>query len=313
MLPQRALALEVNATVDRNHITIGETVQLTVTVKNGQGDINVANIRDFKVTSRGTQTSVRIINNRVSREVNHTYTLIPLKTGRLTIPPLIVTTDGKQRQTRPITIKVSKATASDPDRKRDIFVTANVSDSTPYQGGQLVYTFKFFSAVRVKNAGFQQQPEFPGFTAKKIEQDRSYRTTAGGRNYNVIELTYILIPEKAGEMTIEPAILSCDIPSRKRQRRNFPFDNLFGNYERKQFSTAPITVKVKLLPEYTGNHPFSGLVGDYTIHAALGDQKTALAEMKTGDSVTLSIAVSGTGNIMDAGEPQMSIQSEFKA
>ena len=313
MLPQRALALEVKATVDRNQITAGETVQLTVTVKNGQGDINVANIRDFKVTSRGTQTSVRVVNNSISREINHTYMLIPLKTGCLTIPPITVTTDDKRSRTLPITVRVSKTVQrQNKNSKRDIFVTANVSDSTPYQGGQLVYTFKFFSAVRVKNAGFQQQPEFPGFTAKKIEKDRSYRTMAGSRNYNVIELTYILIPEKAGEMTIEPAILSCDIPSRKRQRRNFPFDNFFGNYERKQFSTAPITVNVKPLPEYTGNQPFSGLVGNYKIHAALGDQKTAQAEIKTADSVTLAITVSGTGNIMDAGEPLMRIPSEFK-
>ncbi len=96
-----------------------------------------------------------------------------------------------------------------------------------------------------------------------------------------------------------------------------PFDNLFddpffGNYQRKQFSTAPITVKVKPLPEYTGNQPFSGLVGDYKIHAALGDQKTALSEIKTGDSLTLAITVTGTGNIMDAGEPLIPIPPEFK-
>ncbi|MDM8543790.1 BatD family protein [Desulfococcaceae bacterium HSG9] len=321
MLPQRALALEVNATVDRNQITAGETVQLTVTVKNGQGDVDVANVRDFKVISRGTQTSVRIVNNSVSREANHTYTLIPLKTGRLTIPPLSVTSDGKRSQTRPITVRVSKTTQKqEKGDKRDIFVTADVSDSTPYQGEQFIYRFKFFSAVRVKNAGFHQQPEFPGFTAKKIEKDRSYRTTAGGRKYHVVELTYILIPAKTGELTIKPAILECAVPSRERQRqrRNFPFDNLFddsffGNYQRKQFSTAPITVKVKPLPDYTGNQPFSGLVGDYNIHAALGDQKTALSEIKTGDSVTLAITVSGTGNIMDAGEPLIPIPEEFKA
>jgi len=316
-LPYHAQALEVKAVADRNHIAAGETVQLTVTVKNGKGDVDVANIRDFKVTSQGTQTSVRIVNNSVSREVSHTYTLIPLKTGRLTIPALTVTTDGKQRRTQPITVMVSKKTAPLKRSQSDIFVTADVSDSTPYQGEQLVYTFRFFSAVRFENAGFHQKPEFPGFTAKKIEKDRSYRTVIGGRNFNVIELTYILIPLKAGNLTIDAAILSCDIPSRERRRRTSPFDNLFGdpffgNYERKQFSTAPVAVEVKPLPAYTGDQPFSGLVGHYAIHAALGDLKTAQTEVKTGDSVTMTITVTGTGNIMDAGDPLTNIPSEFK-
>jgi len=312
-LPQRALALEVNATVDRNHIAAGETVQLTVTVKEGQGDVDVANIRDFKVISRGTQTSIHIVNTNQTKEVSYTFTLIPLKTGRLTIPPLTVTTEGKQRQTRPITVSVSKTAVPDTGRKRDIFVSANVSDASPYQGEQFIYTFKFFSAVRVKNAGFPKPPEFPGFTSKKIETDRSYQTVTGGRQYNVIELTFILIPLQAGDLTIEPAILSCDILSRRRGRqRTFPFNDFFDNYERKQFSTAPISVKVKPLPAYTGDLPFSGLVGHYQIHAALGDRKTAQAELKTGDSVTLAITVTGTGNIMDTDEPRVHIPAEFK-
>jgi len=316
MLPLRALALEVKAEVDRNRIAAGETVQLTVTVKNGEGDVDIGSIRDFKVTSHGTQTSVRIVNNSQSRETRHTYTLIPLKTGRLTIPPLTVTTDGKRYRTRPLTVRVSK-TAPQISAKGAIFVTADVSDATPFQGEQFVYTFKFFSAVRFKNAGFRQQPEFAGFTSKKIEKDRSYQTVIGGRNYNVIELTYVLIPLQTGDLTIEPAILSCDIPGRRRRRNNFPFDNLFddpffGSYERRQFSTAPVTVKVQPLPEYTGDQSFSGLVGQYAVHAALGDPKTAQAELKTGDSVTLAITISGSGNIMDAGEPPAHIPAEFK-
>ncbi len=315
-LPHRALALEVKAVADRNHITTGETVQLTVTIKNGEGNVDVTHIRDFKVTSQGTQTSVRIVNNSVSREINHTYTLIPLKTGRLTIPPLTVTTGGKRSRTQPITVRVTK-TAPRTNSTSDIFVTATVSNANPYQGEQFVYTFKFFSAVRFQNAGFHKEPEFPGFTAKKIEKNRSYRKVIGKRNYNVIELTYILIPLKSGDLTIEPSILGCDIPSGKRQRRNNPFDSFFndpffGNYARKQLSTTPIAVKVKPLPGYGGDQPFSGLVGHYSIHAALGDRKTAQAQIKTGNSVTLSITVTGTGNIMDAGDPLAHIPSEFK-
>lgn len=314
--PVRALALDVDAVVDRDRIAAGDTIQLTVTVKNGEGDVDVGDIRDFRVTSQGTQTSVRIVNNNVSKEISHTYTLVPLKTGRLTIPALTVAGNGQRVQTRPITIFVSK---SEPraDPQRNLFVTAEVSNDAPFQGEQVVYRFKFFSAQQFKNAGFLKEPAFPGFTAKKIEKNRSYRQRMGGRNFNVIEVTYILIPIQAGELTIEPAVLRCDVPSRRRRRGQDPFDNFFnspffGNYERKRMTTAPITVKVKPLPSYTGDHAFSGLVGNYFIETALGDGQTALSGVKTGDSVTLAVTIRGTGNIMDAGEPKLAIPEAFK-
>ncbi len=314
--PLRALALEVDAVVDRDRIAAGDAIQLTVTVKNGDGDVDIGDIRDFQVTSQGTQTSVRIVNNNVAKEINHTYTLVPLKTGRLMIPALTVTSNGQRVQTRPITITVSK---SEPraDPQRNLFVSAEVSNDAPFQGEHVVYRFQFFSARQFKNAGFLKEPAFPGFTAKRIEKERSYRQRLGGRNFNVIEVTYILIPIQAGELTIEPAVLGCDVPSRRRRRSQDPFDNFFnspffGNYERKRLTTAPITVKVKPLPPYTGDGAFSGLVGNFFIQAALGDGQSSLDGVKTGDSVTLAVSIRGTGNIMDAGEPKLSIPPEFK-
>jgi len=65
-----------------------------------------------------------------------------------------------------------------------------------------------------------------------------------------------------------------------------------------------INVTVTPLPPYDGEQVFSGLVGTFSI-------KTDLENMavEAGDTITLTIEISGKGNIMDAGMPE--IQSNY--
>ena len=171
--------------------------------------MDISPIRDFKVMSGGTSTSVQIINGRMSREVNYTYTLIPLKEGRLVIPPLTVTTDKTTQKTAEIVVTVSPKT-QEKTGSQDVFAEGNVSNSSPYEGEPIVYTFKLFNAVQIANARFQK-PEFSGFTAKEVENSRkTYRTVMNGREYNVTDLTILLVPLGAGQKTIDPAVLECD-------------------------------------------------------------------------------------------------------
>ncbi len=159
--------------------------------------------------------------------------------------------------------------------------------------------------------------DFKGFTAKetveKAEDRKSYRVVVSGKEYNVTELSYILIPLSSGEKLIEPAVLEADlmIPRDHRGRRMDPFfnDPFFGNTELEPgvFKTDPIKVNVKALPPFAGNGKFSGLVGKFAIRAAL-----ERSEISVGDSVTLSITVEGAGNLPDMEEPQIVVPDAFK-
>lgn len=303
---------EVEAVVDRTHIAPGESVELTVTVKGAEGTVDISPIRDFRMMSGGTRTSVQIINGRMSREVYHTYMLIPLKEGRLVIPPLTVTVDSTPRKTAEIVVTVSPKTREQTGN-RDVFAEGRISNSSPYEGEPIVYMFRLFHAVQIANARFQK-PEFSGFTAKEVENSqKTYRTVLNGRQYNVTELTILLVPVGAGPNTIDPAVLECDLVMHQTRRRN-PFglmdDPFFGQggLERRAFRTEPLSVTVRPLPPFAGNGQFSGLVGEFQIHARV--DKTTL---NVGESATLSVTVSGTGNIMDAAAPEISIPDTFKS
>ena len=305
-------AAEVNAYVDRIKISSNDSVNLTVAVKDGEGDVDVSPINDFKVLSRGTSSNISIVNGKMTKETRSNFALIPLKKGTLVIPALNVAVGGKTYQTKAIEIHVSDAGRPAEEGSADLFMKASVAGTSPFVGEQFTYTIKIYHAARITNARFQQ-PEFKGFEAKKIENDRSYSTVVSSRQYNVIELNYVLIPVSDGPHSIEPAVLSCSIgqrDSRGRSRMDPFFDDSFFSGTRfvpKTVSSDALDINVKPLPSYKGNAPFSGLVGDFNLSTAIDK-----AEAAVGDSLTLSITLSGSGNIIDATEPEVEMGDSFK-
>ena len=303
-----AHAAAVRAVVDRNRTTVGDSIALQVTIEDGDGDVDLSGLTDFKSISRGSTSSFQMVNGRTSRQMIYNYVLIPLKTGNLTIPSIPVTIDGQIHYTVPIRISVSKEPPADSGR-RDVYVTAELSTSSPWVGQQIVYTFRLYNAVQVADAKFQP-PEFEGFHAEELEDRKSHRTVINGREFIVTEVKFILVPFKTGTLTIEPAVLQVGMVSRSRRARPFSgMDAFFGRNEMttRVLQSDPIAVTVRELPPKPADMDFSGLVGRFDIRATL--DKT---ELDTGDSTTLTVTISGQGNIMDAAAPPIPAPAGFK-
>ena len=304
-----AQAATVRAVVDRNQVTVGESLGLQVSIEGGDGEIDLSGLTGFKTISRGSTNSFQMINGRTSRRMIYNYVLIPLRAGNLTIPPIPVTIDGERQFTKPISVSVSKEPSTESGQ-RDVYVTAKASNTAPWIGQQFVYTFRLFNAVQVADAKFQP-PEFEGFHADEIEDRKSYRKVINGREFIITELTFILVPVKTGTLTIDPAVLQVALFQQSRRQRQ-PFagmDAFFGRTETttRILQTDPLTITVRSLPEKPPGISFSGLVGHFDISASL--DKT---ELQVGDSTTLTVTVSGNGNIMDAATPQIAPPDGFK-
>ncbi|MGD8703292.1 MAG: BatD family protein [Desulfosarcina sp.] len=303
-----AQAAGVRAVVDRNQATVGESIALQITIEGGDGQIDLSGISDFKVVSRGSTSSFQMINGRTSRQLIHNYALIPLKTGNLTIPAIPVAIDGRVQRTDPIRISVSEQPSVDSGR-RDVYVTAAVSESSPWRGQQFVYTFRLFNAVQIAEAKFQA-PAFDGFDFQELEDRPSHRTMINGREFIVTEVNFILVPLKTGTRTIEPAVLQAGLLQRSRRQRPFAgMDAFFGRTEMttRMVETDPITVEVRPLPSPPAGSTFSGLVGTFDIQANLEK-----SNIQVGDSTTLAITINGRGNVMDAAAPQIPVPTDFK-
>ena len=301
-------AAGVRAVVDRNQAMVGESIALQVTIDGGEGEADLSGLADFKTISRGSSSNFQMVNGRTSRQLIHNYVLIPLRAGNLTIPAIPVTIDGKVHYTTPISVTVSKEPPADSG-KRNVYVAADVSESSPWVGQQFTYTFRLFNAVQVADAKFQA-PDFNGFNTEELEDRKSYRTVVNGREFIVTEVTFILVPVRTGALEIEPAVLQVGLLQRNRRPRPFAgMDAFFGRTEMttRILETDPIAVHVRELPPIQPGTPFSGLVGRFEIAASL--DKTAI---RVGDSTTVAVTISGSGNIMDAPAPAIPAPEPFK-
>ncbi len=309
-VPAQGFCFNVSATVDRNTISANNSLMLKIVIKGGNGKVDISPITDFKVISRGTGTSISIINGKYSRTSTHTYLLFPLKQGILKIPPLTVSQKNKTAHTKQISINVINA-GHEPENTGDLFAQANISSPVLYIGQQAIYTFKFYTAINYSSANLDL-PSFQEFSAKQAGKRKKYTANINGRLYQVTEIKYVLIPEKTGQFEIGPTVVMCEVPDGKSFNpfgNSFFNDNFFsmGQTKTKRVSTDSLKVIVKSLPPYKGRGNFSGLVGTFSLGAGL-DQ----TELKTGGSATFTMTISGTGNIKDAIAPEVKFPKGLK-
>ena len=309
--PLRAQTPSARATVDATRTSLESPIRLTVTITGEDGSVDTSVIRDFKLLGQASSSSIQIINGRVNRERTMTYTLLPLKEGRLTIPALNVTVDGEKCLTEPIVVQVSKGSGK-VETSNDISVSGTVDENHPFLGQQVVYTFRLLYGVQLANTDYEA-PSFEGFSATQIGNQTTGQRLINGRQFQEVTISYLLVPMKTGTLTIGPAMLQCNVVYSRRNSRSmfdsFFDDSFFGNSQvvPKVFRTEPVPIDVAPLPKWKGPEIVSGLVGQFKMQAELETLEAAV-----GESVTLSVTLQGEGNLQDAEKPQFQISSDFK-
>ena len=295
------------AGVDRMSLTTDDILEYTVIVTVDGTNVprpQVPNLDGFYVAGTNSTTQLSIVNGVVTNNVIYRYRLQPYQTGELVIGSARLELDGQIYETEPITIQVTQGTGqtSGPGQSQtdfqapsqlgdnDLFVEALVDNAEPYVGQQIHYIFRYYEAADALRPPslFAGQPNYepPSLTGFWSEGDTdviSYRVAVDGRIYTVTELTNILFPTAAGEVTIEPG------------RIVLPGMGFQGDTT---LQTDPVTVQVKALPPGAPDS-FSGAVGQFDLAAEVD---TALT--KVDEPITFSVTLSGRGNIGTAGEPQ---------
>ena len=185
-----------------------------------------------------------------------------------------VASGGRTYATEPIAVRVG-GEQRQGETTPDVFAEAEVSGRHLCEGQQILYTFRLFTAVPFANVKFQA-PSFEGFSARQIDDQKSYKKVVSDRRYDVVEVYFILVPLKAGHLQIGPALLGGDVLAGRKTRFSSPFGSIFNDpfferseRKRKMLKTEAIDVQVRALPPYDGPGGFSGLVGQFRISAGL--------------------------------------------
>lgn len=321
----------------KEQVAVGEQFRLIFTVNAQANGFKAPAIKDFTILTgpnQSSSSSMQIINNQVTRSVEYsfTYLLESNKEGTFTIGPATVNVEGKTYQSNPITIKVVKGNPQQqrPDQgnmqtapdisSRNLFVKASVSKNNPYQGEQVIITYKIYTRVPVSEYSVSKTPSLTGFWTENLIKDNTplnqYKETVNGAEYVVAEFKKdALFAQKTGKLTIEPLQLDVIAQIEKQRRRSGdPFDDFFNdsffgsNYQnvRKTLYSNSITLNVKPLPDNKSGD-FTGAVGNFTLNSAIDKNS-----IKTNDALTLQYTITGKGNIKLIDKPSIVFPPDFE-
>ena len=310
--------IQVLATVDRTQITLEDSIQLSVTIKGTQNTPppELPSLPNFRITSGGTSSSTQIVNMERSISITHNYRLTPMNIGQFKIGPARIRANKKVYLTQPINILVKKSTAPIQTGNRPVFLEATASKKEAYVGEQLIYSFKLFYRVEAKNFDLNMPFGASHFQKEELGKAKSYQSVVNGIQYHVQEVSVALFPIKPGKAEIPPATLEFDIYHRPQNRSNGgPFSQFFNDpffsqgtrAEHKVLRTKPISIEVLQLPEKGKPEESKNIIGNFNIVSNLGKD-----DLEVGDTTTLTITVSGKGNLRGVSFPEPDLEKLFK-
>lgn len=280
---------------------------------------------DQRVFANGTLT-------RIYNEV-YTYVLMPQEPGNVTIGAAEVEVDGTTYRTRPLPVEIVRegqqgarqqqqgATGGGqskdaPEARRqiapdDILLRTVVSRMSVFKGEPLRVTFKLYERVNVVGYNDIKFPSFNGFWAQELNTDnvRRQRETYNGKVYEtLVAREFLLYPQQAGTLTIDPAELTAVaqivVPGRNVDPFFGPQHEIY-NVPRKVQSQR-ISVKVMPLPA-GAPESFSGAVGNFTMEATLPPERLA-----ANSAATYTVKIAGSGNLTFVQAPKLTLPGSFE-
>lgn len=346
ILALNAIAQELTVRAP-GRVDLGRRFEVRYEVNDRASDFRGPSFKGLSVLSgpmTSQSTSMSIINGKTSRSstFGFTYILQADVEGTFNIGGASCTVDGKKITCPGFTITVEKGTqqaqpqqpnayggnsrqqqayaqpasSSNIDSKQ-LFARASISKSNPYQGEQVILTYKIYTQVSLSQYQIDKLPGNKGFWSEDLTKDGSvkqYSETVNGRNYQVAEIRRgALFGQESGKLTIEPLDLDV-LAIVQRQRRSTGsiwdlFDDPFFNPTQaveKHLSTNSLTVNVRPLP---GGAPdgFNGAVGKFSAKSGVD-----MREVRANEAITYRLTISGSGNLMLIDAPKLNFPKVFE-
>lgn len=318
-----------NASVSKNPVGLGDQVTLSLELKNtgagGGKNLQLPDLSKFHIMAGPNQSSsMQFVNGVISSSVTYSYVLQPKELGKITIGPASIEAGGTTYRTTPITLEVVKGSprtqapqsATQPDVAAQIgdnlFLKGTVDRSRVLQGEQINLTFKLYTRVSVANYSVEKNPTMTGFWSEEVENPKNIELTTevmNGKQYRVGVIRKLaLFPTQSGTLEISPMEVQTTVQVQNRSLD--PFDSFFRdpfgrnvNYVAK---SEPIKIRVDPLPS-GAPAGFKGAIGNFKMTAGV-DRRNA----RTNEPITLTVKISGTGNVKLLESPEVTVPSDFE-
>ena len=350
-LTARVLAADVSvsARLTRPQINFGEMAELQVTVT-GASRADVPQeipVEGLQIRLTGQSTQVQMINFKVTSSAVYSYIVLPLKTGRFTIPTVPVSADGRQFRTASLAFSVTDPGVGvgspaaglpqqpmpppmpgfsqrqpQPSRPQEngrvAFGEISCPKKTIYAGEMVPVEIRYYFDARYP-VQIRGKVDFgsEGILVERFPDPKEGREDRDGITYNVLSFRTLLSAVKPGVIDIPAAKIDSEIQMPGAVPPGFDdpvFRQLLGGQspfmQARQLAvkTAPLHLEVLPLPKEGRPASFAGAVGQFDVDAVVPNLRVA-----AGDPVTLNVKVAGKGNFKAMGAPVLTATEGWRS
>ncbi|HWV14284.1 MAG TPA: BatD family protein [Cellvibrio sp.] len=274
---------ELTASVNRDSISLNETLTLTISSDGGGKDSpDFSSLKnDFDVLSNQRSSSIQVINGRTQASTDWQLTLAPKRAGTLLIPSFNV---GKS-VTDAIEITVSQQqnqVQTDSGGDEPVRAILSVSKNSAFVQEQIIVTVKLITQINLSQAELQPL-EINNALVVNLDQQQ-YQTTINGTAHLVVETSFAIFPQASGSLIVPSLTYTAAPESRNIFGRRNSNDILRLRTEEQQIQVKPIP------PQSAGKiwQPANQL----TLNEAWSGNLDAL---KVGEPITRTIIINSDG------------------
>jgi len=326
-----AAAVEVKAALEPETIGIDQTATFTIEVR-GDGFSSLGFRPDFEMENLETlgnasrYEDMTFSNGRLSRTLRYSWQVRPLALGKARVRAIVVRLDDREVRLPAAEIKVQQEPvgrierlprgAQDEDdpfqrffgripnpwrrepQQPEVFLRAEVQPARPVVGQQVLYTIYLYTREDIASIAPVEIPLSRGFWVRDIPLPQQLPTEMvdiDGRRYGRVPLLKkALFPFQPGPNQLKPVTVDVTV---QHYDRNFFFGPPIARPEQVRLQTEPQVVAVQPLPPAPPG--FGGAVGQLAVSAQLEPK-----EVRVGESATLTVRLSGVGNLQGVREPR---------
>lgn len=242
LLPSLPVSAALKAWLDRDRVASGESLQLTLERDGRAGDQpDLTPLQqDFEVLGQASGSQVRIVNGRMSAQVQLRLTLMPRREGRLRVPEL--TWEGERSPA--LTLEVGGRGGDKAAPSTHVFITSTLAKAPHWLQAAIPLKLRLYTDQPLLQASLSFNGSGDA-QVRQIGQDRQYGETRDGRRYQVVERDYLVFPLRSGRISLPGPVLDAQgMDARAGDPFADAFSTPFGNpFAGMMGGTRPLRVR----------------------------------------------------------------------